>query len=160
MSNLAVYMYQILFQAWQLLILRNDAMYEEPCHRSSTCVTYVCMLQGGFGKVYQVKRKETGKVYAMKCMRKDCVIKENLRGTKAERSILSSLRHPYIVNMYFAFQCSTRLYIVMDYFPGGQFLDMLQYHSPFDHEACRIYTAEIALALEELHRYSTLVHLL
>ncbi len=118
------------------------------------------MLQGGFGKVYQVKRKETGKVYAMKCMRKDCVIKENLRGTKAERSILSSLRHPYIVNMYFAFQCSTRLYIVMDYFPGGQFLDMLQYHSPFDHEACRIYTAEIALALEELHRYSTLVHLL
>jgi hypothetical protein len=74
--------------------------------------------QGGFGKVFQVKRKTTGKIYAMKCMRKDCVLRENLRGTKAERSILSSLKHPFIVNMHWAFQCRSRLYIVMDYFPG------------------------------------------
>ena len=76
--------------------------------------------QGGFGKVFQVKRKTTGKIYAMKCMRKDCVLRENLRGTKAERSILSSLKHPFIVNMHWAFQCRSRLYIVMDYFPGTE----------------------------------------
>lgn len=113
--------------------------------------------EGGFGKVYQVKKKSSGKVYAMKAMRKEVVIKENLRGTKAERSIMSSVRHPYIVNMHYAFQCKGRLYLIMDYFPGGQFLDMLVNHSPFEPEAYTLYTAEIMLALEELHSRS-IVH--
>lgn len=30
-------------------------------------------------------------------------------------------------------------------------MDMLQHHSPFDHDACVIYTGEIVLALEHLH---------
>eukprot|EP00960_Hanusia_phi_P052753 761634-Hanusia_phi.AAC.2 len=60
--------------------------------------------EGGFGKVYQVRKHDSGKVFAMKCMRKEVVLKDNLRGTKAERSVMSRLRHPYIVTMHFAFQ--------------------------------------------------------
>jgi hypothetical protein len=33
---------------------------------------------------------------------------DNLRGTQNERHILSSVRHPYIVNMHYAFQCKVR----------------------------------------------------
>jgi len=93
----------------------------------------------------------TGRILAMKCMRKEAVLQDNLKGTKNERSILSMLRHPYIVTMHFAFQCKGRLYLIMDYFPGGQFLDMLHKNSPFTSEAVQIYTGEIFLALKELH---------
>lgn len=31
--------------------------------------------QGGFGKVFQVRKKDTNSILAMKCMRKDCVMK-------------------------------------------------------------------------------------
>ena len=44
-----------------------------------------------------------------------------------------------------------RLYLIMDYFPGGQFLDLLQNHAPFNPDAYRLYTGEITLALAELH---------
>ncbi|EKX44014.1 hypothetical protein GUITHDRAFT_51031, partial [Guillardia theta CCMP2712] len=107
--------------------------------------------EGGFGKVYQVRKHDSGKIYAMKCMRKEVVLKDNLRGTKAERSVMSRLRHPYIVTMHYAFQCKGRLYLIMDYFPGGQFLDLLHKNAPFSAEAAQIYTAEVTLALEELH---------
>eukprot|EP00292_Cryptomonas_paramecium_P004923 CAMPEP_0113713718 /NCGR_PEP_ID=MMETSP0038_2-20120614/32170_1 /TAXON_ID=2898 /ORGANISM="Cryptomonas paramecium" /LENGTH=513 /DNA_ID=CAMNT_0000640521 /DNA_START=275 /DNA_END=1812 /DNA_ORIENTATION=- /assembly_acc=CAM_ASM_000170 len=113
----------------------------------------LCMVgQGGFGKVFQVRKKDASRaVLAMKCMRKDVVVKDNLQGTRNERLILSSVRHPYIVNMHYAFQCKGRLYLVMDYFPGGQFLDMLHNHAPFSAEAYVLYTGEVALALGELH---------
>ena len=39
----------------------------------------------------------------------------------------------------------------MDYFPGGQFLDLLQNHAPFNPDAYTLYTGEIVLALAELH---------
>ena len=39
----------------------------------------------------------------------------------------------------------------MDYFPGGQFLDLLQNHAPFNPDAYKLYTGEITLALAELH---------
>ena len=114
--------------------------------------------EGGFGKVYQVRQRnrldpacKTGRVLAMKCMRKDAVLADNLKGTKNERSILSRLRHPFIVTMHFAFQCKGRLYLIMDYFPGGQFLDMLHKNSPFSDEAVKVYSGEIFLALKELH---------
>lgn len=54
--------------------------------------------EGGFGKVYQVRQRSrsrqdpssgTGRILAMKCMRKEAVLQDNLKGTKNERSILS-----------------------------------------------------------------------
>jgi hypothetical protein len=111
--------------------------------------------EGGFGKVYQVRRRQCGQIFAMKCMRKKVVLsQENIKGTKAERSIMSALRnHPYIITMHFAFQCEGRLYLIMDYLTGGQFLDLLHHHAPFDPPAARFYCGEIALALEELHTH-------
>ena len=41
-----------------------------------------------------------------------------------ERKLLSDLRHPFIVNMHFAFQDKENVYIIMDYFSGGD----LRYH--------------------------------
>eukprot|EP00291_Cryptomonas_curvata_P029838 CAMPEP_0172208048 /NCGR_PEP_ID=MMETSP1050-20130122/34223_1 /TAXON_ID=233186 /ORGANISM="Cryptomonas curvata, Strain CCAP979/52" /LENGTH=758 /DNA_ID=CAMNT_0012887531 /DNA_START=382 /DNA_END=2658 /DNA_ORIENTATION=- len=130
---------------------------EDPVPQTKSKITVddfeiLCMVgEGGFGKVFQVRKKDTSLILAMKCMRKDCVMKDNFRGTKNERHILSSVRHPYIVNMHYAFQCKGRLYLIMDYFPGGQFLDLLQHHAPFNPDAYTLYTGEIVLALAELH---------
>ena len=34
--------------------------------------------RGSFGKVYQVKKKDSGEIYAMKILRKDHLVKKNL----------------------------------------------------------------------------------
>ena len=41
-----------------------------------------------------------------------------------ERQLLSTLRHPFLVNMHFAYQDRDHLYLVMDLLPGGD----LRYH--------------------------------
>jgi serine/threonine protein kinase len=59
---------------------------------------------GSFGEVYLVKERKTGKLFAMKVLSKERIMGQNLvRYAKTERDVLSYTRHPFIVNLNFAF---------------------------------------------------------
>jgi ribosomal protein S6 kinase beta len=61
--------------------------------------------QGAFGKVYQVKKKGTSEIYAMKVMRKDRILEKNhAEYMKAERDILTKVDHPFVVQLRYSFQ--------------------------------------------------------
>jgi serine/threonine protein kinase len=61
--------------------------------------------RGSFGKVVMVQHKATQKTYALKCLKKEQVIKrKQFEHTVAERRILQGLDHPFLVNLRFAFQ--------------------------------------------------------
>lgn len=61
--------------------------------------------KGAFGKVYQVRKKETSEIYAMKVMRKDQIMEKNhAEYMKAERDILTKIDHPFIVQLKYSFQ--------------------------------------------------------
>ena len=81
--------------------------------------------KGGFGKVWKVSLKRTGKLYALKQMSKAKIIdKKSERSIKYERDLLAKINHPFIVNMNFSFQDKENLYLVMDLLTGGD----LRYH--------------------------------
>ena len=76
--------------------------------------------KGGFGKVWKVIDKKTNTIYALKEMQKVKVIdKRSEKSIKYERELLSRLKHPFIVNMYYSFQDYDNLYLVLDYLDGG-----------------------------------------
>ena len=76
--------------------------------------------KGSFGHVYLVEKRDTGKKYALKSIKKEIVKERNLmRYMRAERDILSKIRHPFIVKLRWAFQTNEKLCFVMDYCPGG-----------------------------------------
>lgn len=76
--------------------------------------------KGGFGKVWAVTRKFDNQQFAMKEMLKARVLaKRSIHSVINERKILSQLKHPFIVNMQFAFQDRQNLYLVMDLHSGG-----------------------------------------
>jgi p70 ribosomal S6 kinase len=61
--------------------------------------------QGAFGKVFQVQKKGTTEIYAMKVMRKDKIMERNHGDyMKAERDILTKVVHPFIVQLRYSFQ--------------------------------------------------------
>lgn len=61
--------------------------------------------QGAFGKVYQVRKKGSSEIYAMKVMRKDKIMEKNhAEYMKAERDILTKIDHPFIVRLRYSFQ--------------------------------------------------------
>ena len=57
----------------------------------------------------------------MKVLRKSLVIeRDQLEHTKSERNVLSSVSHPFLVHLHCAFQTPTKLYLILDYVPGGE----------------------------------------
>ena len=71
------------------------------------------MGKGGYGKVFQVRKlsgEDKSKIYAMKVLKKAVIVRnqKDTAHTKAERNILEDVKHPFIVDLIYAFQ--VRLY--------------------------------------------------
>ncbi|GBG33972.1 Protein kinase, putative [Hondaea fermentalgiana] len=111
--------------------------------------------RGSFGKVMMVRKKgdtDKNRVFAMKVLRKEAIIKRNqVEHTKAEREILEEIKHPFLMGLHFAFQTESKLYLVMDYLTGGELFFHLKNERRFRESRARFYTAEIALGLGHLH---------
>lgn len=108
--------------------------------------------QGAFGKVFQVRKRNTSEIYAMKVMRKDKIMeKDHAAYMKAERDILTKVDHPFIVQLRYSFQTKYRLYLVLDFVNGGHLFFQLYNHGLFREDLARIYAAEIVSAVSHLH---------
>lgn len=108
--------------------------------------------KGSYGKVMQVKKKDTQKIYALKAIRKSYIIaKSEVIHTLAERTILARIDCPFIVPMKFTFQTSEKLYLVLTCINGGELFHHLQNEGTFGLSRARFYTAELLIALETLH---------
>ena len=98
--------------------------------------------KGGFGKVWKVEMKKTNRLYAMKEMLKCRVIsKRSVTSVMNERKLLSSLKHPFIVNMNYAFQDRENLYLVMDLLTGGDLRYHISKYRKFTEEQTRFFIA-------------------
>lgn len=107
--------------------------------------------KGSFGRVFMVTKKDTGKVYAMKVLNKEKVVARNqLEHTQSERKILADISSPFLVGLRFAFQTTQKLFMVFDFFNGGELYSYIS-KGRFTEERSRFYTAEIVLGLEALH---------
>jgi protein-serine/threonine kinase len=108
--------------------------------------------KGSYGKVMLVKKKGDTEVYAMKMLRKDNVVKRNqVEHTKAERNVLETATHPFIVEMKYAFQTPKKLYFVLEFCSGGELFFHLSRAGRFSEGRTKFYSGEILLALDYLH---------
>ena len=57
----------------------------------------------------------------MKILRKaDMLEKEQVAHVRAERDVLVEADHQWIVKMYYSFQDTINLYLIMEFLPGGK----------------------------------------
>ena len=70
-----------------------------------------------------------------------------IQSTKLERSILCQSNHPFIVHLRFAFQNQAKLYLVTDFYNGGNLLVHLKRKNLFKEPVARFYAAEVGLHL-------------
>ncbi|RFU32183.1 hypothetical protein B7463_g4174, partial [Scytalidium lignicola] len=113
--------------------------------------------KGTFGQVYQVRKKDTKRIYAMKVLQKKVIVqKKEVAHTVGERNILvrtAMSDSPFIVGLKFSFQTPTDLYLVTDYMSGGELFWHLQKEGRFDEKRAKFYIAELILALQHLHMH-------
>ncbi|XP_051555580.1 rho-associated protein kinase 1-like [Myxocyprinus asiaticus] len=107
--------------------------------------------RGAFGEVQLVRHKATRKVYAMKLLSKFEMIK---RSDSAffweERDIMAFANSSWVVQLFYAFQDNRYLYMVMEYMPGGDLVNLMSNYDVPEKWA-RFYTAEVVLALDGIH---------
>eukprot|EP00069_Balaena_mysticetus_P019173 bmy_11994T0 len=80
--------------------------------------------KGSFGKVLLVKRKLDGKFYAVKVLQKKIVLnRKEQKHIMAERNVLlKNVKHPFLVGLHYSFQTTEKLYFVLDFINGGEYL--------------------------------------
>ena len=102
---------------------------------------------GGFGTVFKVRHILTDKIYAMKVMNKNYVIKKKyLHYVVSEFEIMKSLAgFPFILDLHYCFQTANYLYLIIDYCPNGDFTKLESVNNP------KLFFAEVILAFEYIH---------
>jgi serum/glucocorticoid-regulated kinase 2 len=112
---------------------------------------------GSFGKVYLVENKTTGKLHAMKSIRKDKIQDyDKMESTKLEEHILLNSEHPNIVSLDYVFTSEKRIYFIMQFIRGGELFKQIIDCRRFDELRSKFYAAQIALALGHLHSQDVL----
>ena len=109
--------------------------------------------RGAFGEVHVCREKKTGQIVAVKKIRKDVLILKNqVIHVRNEQLFMSRVKSPWIVELKASFQEDDYLYLVMEYLPGGDFMNLLIKKDILSEDEARFYTAELILAIESIHK--------
>jgi serine/threonine-protein kinase greatwall len=69
-----------------------------------------------------------------------------------ERDALATMDSQFIVRLFYSLQSKEHIYLVMEYMIGGDLMSLLCIKQIFEQHEAQFYVAEIALALDYLHR--------
>ncbi|XP_023656488.2 serine/threonine-protein kinase MRCK beta isoform X2 [Paramormyrops kingsleyae] len=110
--------------------------------------------RGAFGEVAVVKMKQTERVYAMKILNKwDMLKRAETACFREERNVLVHGDCQWITTLHYAFQDDNYLYLVMDYYVGGDLLTLLsKFEDRLPEDMARFYVAEMVLAIHSIHQ--------
>jgi protein-serine/threonine kinase len=110
------------------------------------------------GDVILVRKISDHRFYAIKCIPKEPATywtsqpEKHYAFARAERDVMAESDGKWLVKLRAAFQDAHRLYLVMDYFPGGDLGKLLENHKQLSERVAAFYAAEITLGLEALHK--------
>ena len=108
--------------------------------------------RGFIGKILLVKYKKDGKYYAMKMMRKDQIISEELQDNiLLEKNILIESQNEFILSLSFFFQTKERIYLITPFIKGGDLYHKLKKDKFLKEDLVKFYSAQIIIALQYLH---------
>ncbi|CAM4649195.1 unnamed protein product [Leuciscus chuanchicus] len=110
--------------------------------------------RGAFGEVAVVKVKSSDKVFAMKILNKWEMLKRAETACfREERDVLVNGDSQWITTLHYTFQDDNFLYLVMDYYVGGDLLTLLsKFEDRLPEDMARFYLAEMVLAIDSVHQ--------
>eukprot|EP00484_Ammonia_sp_Unknown_P018451 CAMPEP_0197040342 /NCGR_PEP_ID=MMETSP1384-20130603/17069_1 /TAXON_ID=29189 /ORGANISM="Ammonia sp." /LENGTH=646 /DNA_ID=CAMNT_0042471083 /DNA_START=151 /DNA_END=2091 /DNA_ORIENTATION=+ len=108
--------------------------------------------RGAFGCVNACKKKDTGKLYAMKQINKKRVsATESAETIMSERNFLADMDSVFVTTLKYAFMDDQTLYLILDLMIGGDLKFHLNNDKTFSEERSRFYAAEVLLGLDHIH---------
>ncbi|XP_068641054.1 uncharacterized protein [Aristolochia californica] len=111
--------------------------------------------KGAFGEVRLCRAKNSGQVFAMKKLKKsEMLSRGQVEHVRSERNLLVEVDSRCIVKLFYSFQDSEYLYLIMEYLPGGDFMTLLMREDILSEDVARFYIAESILAIHSIHQHN------
>ena len=108
--------------------------------------------RGAFGEVHVCREKKTGNIVAVKKIKKEVLVKKNqIFNIRNEQLFMSKVKSPWIVELKASFQEGDYLYLIMEFLPGGDFMNLLIIKDKLTEEEAKFYMAELILTVESIH---------
>ena len=102
--------------------------------------------------------KKNNKFYSMKEISKvKAYLKKSLKSIRLERAILKNIHHNFIANLYFSFQDKDNLYLILDYYSGGDLRFYLDQNIQFNEKQIKFFVSNVILSLKYL-RMNNILH--
>ena len=109
--------------------------------------------RGAFGEVHVCREKKTGNIYAIKKIRKNVLEEKNqIIHIRNEQYFMSNVKSEWIVDLKASFQDGDFLYLVMEFCPGGDLMNLLIEKDILTEKEAKFYLAELILAIESIHK--------
>ena len=109
--------------------------------------------RGAFGEVHVCRHKLTGEIVAVKKIKKKVLfLKNQVIHVRNEQIFMSRVKSPWIVELKASFQEDDYLYLIMEYLPGGDLMNLFIKEDILTEDEARFYIAELILAIESIHK--------
>ncbi|CAK9438290.1 uncharacterized protein LODBEIA_P25140 [Lodderomyces beijingensis] len=139
---------------WKNYLGRERALLRKrrlkPKHKDFEMITQVG--QGGYGQVFLARKKDTREICALKVLNKKLLMKlDETRHVLTERDILTNTRSEWLVKLLYAFQDPEKVFLAMEFVPGGDFRTLLNNTGYLIPPHARFYISEMFAAVNSLH---------
>ncbi|XP_068783835.1 maternal embryonic leucine zipper kinase isoform X2 [Struthio camelus] len=105
---------------------------------------------GGFAKVKLAQHLLTGEKVAIKIMDK-LALGDDLPRVKIEIDAMKSLSHQHICQLYHVIETSKKIFMVLEYCPGGELFDYIISKDRLSEEEARVFFRQIVSAIAYVH---------
>lgn len=139
---------------WKNYVGRERAFLRKkrlkPKHKDFQMITQVG--QGGYGQVFLARKKDTREICALKILNKKLLMKlDETKHVLTERDILTNTRSEWLVKLLYAFQDPEKVFLAMEFVPGGDFRTLLNNTGYLIPPHARFYISEMFMAVNSLH---------
>ncbi|XP_062484460.1 maternal embryonic leucine zipper kinase isoform X3 [Pezoporus occidentalis] len=105
---------------------------------------------GGFAKVKLGRHLLTGEKVAIKIMDK-LALGDDLPRVKTEIDAMKNLSHQHICQLYHVIETSKKIFMVLEYCPGGELFDYIISKDHLSEEEARVFFRQIVSAIAYVH---------
>lgn len=122
-------------------------------HPITECSVVGALGEGSFGLVLLLRDKEAEVEYALKCLSKEHLQKENQTAmVKNERNVMRLMESPFVIHLHSSYEDSKFIYFALEVASGGELFDVFGDNNlwgSIDH--VKFYTACVSLGLAHIH---------
>ncbi|XP_024239865.1 calcium/calmodulin-dependent protein kinase IGb isoform X2 [Oncorhynchus tshawytscha] len=104
---------------------------------------------GAFSEVFMVKERKTGKLFAMKCVKKK---QKSIQNLENEIAVLRKIKHDNVVGLEDFYESRSHYYLVMQLVAGGELFDRILDRGMYSEKDASRVIQQVLQAVQYLHQ--------